>query len=81
MTGYYIKSTGPNSCTFIYLSQADPKGEMTINSTQINILLYLEEKKRKWMNEFFCFFASGSIPKVVVNNATRYLAPKVRIII
>ncbi|XP_075902697.1 START domain containing 14 isoform X2 [Nelusetta ayraudi] len=44
MTGYVIKSTGPNSCTFIYLSQADPK---------------------------------GSIPKVVVNKATQYLAPKV----
>uniref|UniRef100_A0A3Q0RU99 START domain-containing protein 10 n=1 Tax=Amphilophus citrinellus TaxID=61819 RepID=A0A3Q0RU99_AMPCI len=27
-TGYYIKSTGPNSCTFIYLSQADPKGSL-----------------------------------------------------
>ncbi|XP_037531688.1 START domain containing 14 [Nematolebias whitei] len=27
-TGYFIKSTGPNSCTFIYLSQADPKGSL-----------------------------------------------------
>ncbi|KAF6725377.1 PCTP-like protein [Oryzias melastigma] len=27
LTGYYIKNTGPNSCTFIYLSQADPKGQ------------------------------------------------------
>ncbi|KAM3612385.1 uncharacterized protein V6R79_007877 [Siganus canaliculatus] len=26
LTGYLIKPTGPNSCTFIYLSQADPKG-------------------------------------------------------
>ncbi|XP_070693051.1 START domain containing 14 [Pempheris klunzingeri] len=28
LTGYFIKSTGPNSCTFIYLSQADPKGSL-----------------------------------------------------
>ncbi|XP_076595033.1 START domain containing 14 [Chaetodon auriga] len=28
LTGYYIKPTGPNSCTFIYLSQADPKGSL-----------------------------------------------------
>lgn len=28
LTGYYIKSTGPNSCIFIYLSQADPKGSL-----------------------------------------------------
>ncbi|XP_026213107.1 START domain containing 14 [Anabas testudineus] len=28
ITGYYIKPTGPNSCTFIYLSQADPKGAL-----------------------------------------------------
>ncbi|XP_070769161.1 START domain containing 14 [Enoplosus armatus] len=28
LTGYLIKSTGPNSCTFIYLSQADPKGSL-----------------------------------------------------
>uniref|UniRef100_A0A3P9J6B8 START domain-containing protein 10 n=1 Tax=Oryzias latipes TaxID=8090 RepID=A0A3P9J6B8_ORYLA len=28
LTGYYIKNTGPNSCTFIYLSQADPKGSL-----------------------------------------------------
>lgn len=27
-TGYYIKPLGPNSCTFIYLSQADPKGAL-----------------------------------------------------
>ncbi|KAM8908658.1 START domain containing 14 isoform 1-T1 [Spinachia spinachia] len=27
LTGYFIKATGPNSCTFIYLSQADPKGD------------------------------------------------------
>lgn len=27
-TGYFIKPTGPNSCTFIYLSQADPKGSL-----------------------------------------------------
>uniref|UniRef100_A0A8C6SMY1 START domain-containing protein 10 n=1 Tax=Neogobius melanostomus TaxID=47308 RepID=A0A8C6SMY1_9GOBI len=27
-TGYYIKPIGPNSCTFIYLSQADPKGSL-----------------------------------------------------
>ncbi|XP_019726768.1 START domain containing 14 [Hippocampus comes] len=26
LTGYYIEPTGPNSCNFIYLSQADPKG-------------------------------------------------------
>ncbi|TNN50816.1 PCTP-like protein [Liparis tanakae] len=25
LTGYFVKPTGPNSCTFIYLSQADPK--------------------------------------------------------
>uniref|UniRef100_A0A3Q4AEL9 START domain-containing protein n=1 Tax=Mola mola TaxID=94237 RepID=A0A3Q4AEL9_MOLML len=28
LTGYLIKSTGPSSCTFIYLSQADPKGSI-----------------------------------------------------
>ncbi|XP_028272430.1 START domain containing 14 [Parambassis ranga] len=28
LTGYYIQPTGPNSCTFIYLSQADPKGSL-----------------------------------------------------
>ncbi|XP_061786588.1 START domain containing 14 isoform X3 [Nerophis lumbriciformis] len=28
LTGYYIKPTGPNSCTFTYLSQADPKGSL-----------------------------------------------------
>ncbi|XP_075959073.1 START domain containing 14 [Anarhichas minor] len=28
ITGYLIKPTGPNSCTFIYLSQADPKGSL-----------------------------------------------------
>ncbi|XP_056295729.1 START domain containing 14 [Pseudoliparis swirei] len=28
LTGYFIKHTGPNSCTFIYLSQADPKGSL-----------------------------------------------------
>ncbi|XP_076005215.1 START domain containing 14 [Genypterus blacodes] len=27
-TGYFIKPTGLNSCTFIYLSQADPKGSL-----------------------------------------------------
>lgn len=27
-TGYFIKPTGPNSCKFIYLSQADPKGSL-----------------------------------------------------
>ncbi|XP_061541704.1 START domain containing 14 [Phycodurus eques] len=28
ITGYYIKPTGPSSCIFIYLSQADPKGSL-----------------------------------------------------
>ncbi|KAM9850356.1 START domain containing 14 [Aulostomus maculatus] len=28
LTGYYIKPTGPNSCIFMYLSQADPKGSL-----------------------------------------------------
>ncbi|XP_037635143.1 START domain containing 14 [Sebastes umbrosus] len=28
LTGYLIKPTGPTSCTFIYLSQADPKGSL-----------------------------------------------------
>ncbi|XP_038145427.1 START domain containing 14 [Cyprinodon tularosa] len=28
LTGYFIKPTGPKSCTFIYLSQADPKGSL-----------------------------------------------------
>ncbi|XP_041653463.1 START domain containing 14 [Cheilinus undulatus] len=28
LTGYLIKPTGPNSCSFIYLSQADPKGSL-----------------------------------------------------
>ncbi|XP_050983547.1 START domain containing 14 isoform X2 [Labeo rohita] len=28
MTGYLIKPTGPNSCVFTYLSQADPRGSL-----------------------------------------------------
>lgn len=28
LTGYMIKPTGPNSCTFYYLSQADPRGSL-----------------------------------------------------
>lgn len=28
LTGYFIKPIGPNSCTFMYLSQADPKGSL-----------------------------------------------------
>lgn len=28
LTGYLIKPIGPNSCSFIYLSQADPKGSL-----------------------------------------------------
>ncbi|XP_068182361.1 START domain containing 14 [Antennarius striatus] len=28
LTGYFIRPTGPNSCIFIYLSQADPKGSI-----------------------------------------------------
>ncbi|XP_068446610.1 START domain containing 14 [Clinocottus analis] len=28
ITGYLIKPTGPNSCIFTYLSQADPKGSL-----------------------------------------------------
>lgn len=28
MTGYMVKSTGPNSCIFTYLSHADPKGSI-----------------------------------------------------
>ncbi|XP_061692006.1 START domain containing 14 [Syngnathoides biaculeatus] len=28
LTGYYVKPTGPSSCVFIYLSQADPKGSL-----------------------------------------------------
>ncbi|KAJ8255103.1 hypothetical protein GJAV_G00200950 [Gymnothorax javanicus] len=28
LTGYMVKSTGPNSCIFTYLSQADPKGSL-----------------------------------------------------
>ncbi|XP_066504669.1 START domain containing 14 [Hoplias malabaricus] len=28
MTGYLVKPTGPNSCSFTYLSQADPKGSL-----------------------------------------------------
>ncbi|XP_042371841.1 START domain-containing protein 10-like [Plectropomus leopardus] len=44
LTGYLVKPIGPNSCTFTYLSQADPK---------------------------------GSLPKWVVNHASKFLAPKV----
>ncbi|XP_054453277.1 START domain containing 14 isoform X1 [Anoplopoma fimbria] len=44
LTGYLIKPLGPNSCTFIYLSQADPK---------------------------------GSLPKWVVNQASKVFAPRV----
>ncbi|KAM4621959.1 START domain containing 14 [Polymixia lowei] len=28
LTGYFIKPIGPNSCSFTYLSQADPKGSL-----------------------------------------------------
>ncbi|XP_029626918.1 START domain-containing protein 10 [Salmo trutta] len=28
LTGYLVKATGPNSCSFTYLSQADPKGSL-----------------------------------------------------
>ncbi|XP_039622068.1 START domain containing 14 [Polypterus senegalus] len=28
LTGYLVKSTGPKSCTLIYMSQADPKGSL-----------------------------------------------------
>ncbi|XP_072519218.1 START domain containing 14 [Salminus brasiliensis] len=28
LTGYLVKPTGPNSCSFTYLSQADPKGSL-----------------------------------------------------
>ncbi|KAK6473704.1 PCTP-like protein [Huso huso] len=28
LTGFLIKSTGPNSCTFTYLCQADPRGSL-----------------------------------------------------
>ncbi|KAG8447636.1 hypothetical protein GDO86_014954 [Hymenochirus boettgeri] len=28
MAGYYIKRTGPNSCTLIYLAQVDPRGSL-----------------------------------------------------
>lgn len=28
LTGYLLKPTGPNSCTFTYLSQADPRGSL-----------------------------------------------------
>ncbi|KAM3867028.1 START domain containing 14 [Diretmus argenteus] len=28
LTGYFIMPTGPNSCSFTYLSQADPKGSL-----------------------------------------------------
>ncbi|XP_064185268.1 START domain containing 14 [Anguilla rostrata] len=28
LTGYMVKATGPNSCIFTYLSQADPKGSL-----------------------------------------------------
>lgn len=74
LTGYFIKATGPNSCIFIYLSQADPKGQSTNALLPLNICfpgrLFLK----------FSLFLSppGSIPKVVVNTATQMLAPKVR---
>lgn len=44
LTGYFIKPTGPNSCTFIYLSQADPKGttKITVLILNLDFLPFLE---------------------------------------
>lgn len=78
LTGYLIQATGPNSCKFTYLSQADPKGEPATCADAVTLLL----------NIFYFFFkscfyktflslSSGSLPKVVVNAATKMLAPKV----
>ena len=30
LTGYLIQSNGPSSCTLYYLTQVDPKGEVTL---------------------------------------------------
>lgn len=43
---------------------------------QLNTVVF----RRKYTNVFW-FFSTGSIPKVIVNHATQYLAPKVRTII
>lgn len=74
LTGYLLKPTGPNSCTFTYLSQADPRG---INRFAPIILLH-------WKTLICCCFITfynlnllGSLPKWVVNKASQVLAPKV----
>lgn len=74
LTGYFIKPTGPNSCTFIYLSQADPKGEDT-------------NEQFVWRTWHFSVFLKslhvsslGSLPKWVVNKASQVLAPRVGVI-
>lgn len=70
MTGYLIKPTGPKSCTFTYLSQADPRG-MSLCSASFIYIGHLH----CFLKIFF--FVLGSLPKWVVNKASQVLAPKV----
>lgn len=76
LTGYFIKATGPTSCIFTYLSQADPKGGEHKHPPVTENLFCSEV----FANTYFLFFSvtSGLIPKVVVNTATKMLAPNVR---
>lgn len=77
LTGYFIKPTGPNSCTFIYLSQADPKGKTITNAILFSLFENCCIFRVFFFKQSFISFASGSLPKVVVNGASQILAPKV----
>lgn len=77
LTGYLIQATGPNSCKFTYLSQADPKGEPATCADAVTLLLNIFFFLRAAFIKRFSPFVPGSLPKVVVNAATKMLAPKV----
>lgn len=74
LTGYLIKPIGPNSCTFTYLSQADPKGKTNTIFSKLRV-----PAEHFWSSNIHVF-APGSLPKWAVNYASQLLAPKVRIV-